>query len=569
MDKVWRYLRNPSVIAFFVFAVLSISYCHPIFKNITNWGIYDWDQHFLYHAVPRETVLRYHQFPLWTPYYCGGNVMLANMQARFMSPTSLVVLIFGTVIGLKLEIWLHILIAMMGMYLLSKKLGLGKYSSYLPPVLFMFSGMYVFHLTVGHTWFMAIAYLPFALLFYLKGMEKIKYGILSGAFIALMILEGGVYPAPHTTLLLVILSILFSLKLKSLAPLKVLGITILFTFLFSAVKLVPTLEFFRDYPRLVESVDHLSPRMLYNILFSRTQNTDVRYAGIQMHGWWEYGSYLGGAPVIMWLVGSVIAFRKRWPLIITGLVFLVLALGDFGRLSPWHLLHRAPVFGSHHAPSRFMIGFVFSVSIFAGISLTKLETYVSENPKWKRLGIVFCVLLMTFICLDLMMVNSGIFAEAFPHTAPGIERNENFTQIFGHHHKMYPAFLRNEGTLNAYEPTHFPTKAIANTDPKYRGEVFLTGAGNATITHWSPNKITVKVEARSNGSLTLNQNFAPNWKASNGKKVESYNGLISTAVTPEDEQVTFYYLPMSFIAGSVITLIGIALSVFVWRREKL
>jgi len=436
MNRVWRHLCNPGFIAFFVFAVLSISYCHPIFKNITNWGIYDWDQHFLYHAVPRETVLKYHQFPLWTPYYCGGNVMLANMQARFMSPTSLFVLVFGTVVGLKLEIWLHILIAMMGMYLLSKKLGMGKYSSYLPPILFMFSGMYVFHLTVGHTWFMAIAYLPFALLFYLKGMEKIKYGILSGAFIALMILEGGVYPAPHTTLLLGILSIFLSLKLKSLAPLKVLGITILFTFLFSAVKLVPTLEFFRDYPRLVESEDHLSPRMLYNILFSRTQNTDIRYTGIQMHGWWEYGSYLGFIPVIMWLVGSVIAFRKRWPLIAVGLVFLVLALGDFGRLSLWHLLHRAPVFSSHHAPSRFMIGFVFSVSIFAGISLTRLETYVSENPEWKRLGIVFCVLLIAFISFDLMMVNSGIFAEAFPHPVPSIERNENFTQIFGNDHNL-------------------------------------------------------------------------------------------------------------------------------------
>ena len=83
MNRVWRYLRNPSFIAFFVFVVLSILYCHPIFKNITNWGIYDWDQHFSYHEVPRETLLTYHQFPFWNPYNCGGNVMLANMQARF------------------------------------------------------------------------------------------------------------------------------------------------------------------------------------------------------------------------------------------------------------------------------------------------------------------------------------------------------------------------------------------------------------------------------------------------------------------------------------------------------
>lgn len=489
--------------------------------------------------------------------------MLANTQARFMSPTFLFVLVFGTVVGLKLEIWFHLLFAMMGMFLLSRKLGMGRYSSYLPPIIFMFSSMYVFHLTVGHTWFMAIAYLPYVIFFFLKGVQKARYGILSGAFIALMILEGGIYPAPHTALFLGIFSILLSLKCKSLAPLKVLGIVILFTFLFSAVKLIPTLEFFRDYPRLVESKDHLSPKMLYYIFFSRAQNHDVRYPEIQRYGWWEYGSYIGFLPVVLWIIGSFLSFKKKWPLIFTGLTFFALALGDFGKLSPWYFLHHVSVFNSHHAPSRFMIGFIFSMSLLAGVCLTKLEAHNFKKIRLNSVVSLGSILPIVFILCDLMSVNSKIFSEAFPYPAPSIKRNADFRQILGHHHKMYPAFLQNKGTLNAYEPTHFPTKAIAKTDPRYQGEVFLTIKGEATISYWSPNKVIVKVRAESKGNLVLNQNFAPNWKVANRKKVTSHNGLVSTNVTPEDEQITFYYLPISFIVGIVISLSSIVLSAIV------
>jgi len=579
---MWKFWRSSTFIAFCVFVILSILFCHSIFKNITYWGSYDWDQHFLYHGVPRDTLVRFHQFPLWNPYYCGGNVMLANTQARFMSPTFLFVLVFGTVVGLKLEIWFHLLAAMMGMFLLSRQLGMGKYSSYLPPIIFTFSGMYVLHLTVGHTWFMAIVYLPYALLFYLKGLQKGRYGILSGAFIALMILEGGIYPAPHTVLFLVIFSTLLSLKSKSLAPLKVLGIVLLFTFLLSAVKLIPTYEFFRDYPRLVESKDHLSPKMLYYVLFSRTQNLLVRYPEMQLYGWWEYGSYIGFLPVILWLVGSILSFKKEWPLIATGLVFLVLALGDFSKISPWHLLHYAPVFSSHHVPSRFMIGFIFSISIFAGICLTKLKAYAAKYPRFNRVSLLFCILPMAFILCDLVSVNSEIFAQAFARPAPLIKRNAHFSQIKGLHHEMYPAFLRNEGTLNAYEPTHFPTKAIAKTDPNYQGEVFLTAKGEAKISYWSPNKVVVKAKSEAEGNLVLNQNFTPNWKAvsrqytpdgkrqvKTGKELKPYNGLVSTQVTPKDEQIVFYYLPISFIIGSVISLSGVVLSIIAVNLRRL
>ena len=408
IQKLWNKwglvsFMKSQLIALAVFAILAILFCFPILKGITNWGILDWDQHTFYHAVPRETILRYHQFPLWNPYYCGGNVMLANMQARFLSPTFILLLLFGTLPGLKIEIIFQIMIGMWGMYLLCRHLGLGKYASYFPAIVFMCNGRFVLHLTEGQTWFMPIAYLPFVVLFYLKSIKQIKYGLLSGAFLGLMILEGGVYPAPHTALFL--------------------GLT----------------------------------------------TRDVK------------------------------------------------------------------------GKSKFL------------------------ELKWN---------------------------EQFHH----IHNNLNY----GPWSAMYPAFLRNEGTLNGYEPTHFPTRALAYNDPNYRGEVFFIGTeqNNETKVHllyWSPNKIIANVtnasavpslprcddtstpsaQAFRVGTLVLNQNFAKDWKAISTvpkrvrRPVESYNGLVSTHLFVGDKQIVFYYLPVSFIIGCVITIGTIIGSLLLFRLRKI
>ena len=64
-----------------------------------NWGILDWNEHFLYHGVPYQSIIEHGQFPLWNPYSCGGNPMLANPQSRFLSPLFLIDLAFGVVVG--------------------------------------------------------------------------------------------------------------------------------------------------------------------------------------------------------------------------------------------------------------------------------------------------------------------------------------------------------------------------------------------------------------------------------------------------------------------------------------
>src|SRR3990167_557210 len=111
---------NEYSLALTIFIILSLIILYPIFKNITYLGTGDWDQHFFYNAVPRKTILSFYQIPLWNPYYCGGNVLLAHPESVWLNPFFIFVLIFGEVIGLKIELFLHLILGMFGVFLLSK-----------------------------------------------------------------------------------------------------------------------------------------------------------------------------------------------------------------------------------------------------------------------------------------------------------------------------------------------------------------------------------------------------------------------------------------------------------------
>jgi len=96
--------------ALVIFILISLVVVSPIFKNITYWGTNDWDQHFFYYESARKSIIEYKQFPFWNPWYCGGNALLAHPESSFLYPLFIINLLFGTVVGLKIQIFLHLII---------------------------------------------------------------------------------------------------------------------------------------------------------------------------------------------------------------------------------------------------------------------------------------------------------------------------------------------------------------------------------------------------------------------------------------------------------------------------
>ena len=143
-------------------SALALAATWPIFTHFDYWGRGDWDQHLFYQAVPRRTLLEYGQWPLWNPWYCGGMVMLANPQSRFLSPTFPLVLAFGTVTGVKLEIPVHYALCLLGMFILGRVWSLSRLAALVAACVYGLCTMFTEGLAEGMTWLLACAYTPWA-----------------------------------------------------------------------------------------------------------------------------------------------------------------------------------------------------------------------------------------------------------------------------------------------------------------------------------------------------------------------------------------------------------------------
>jgi len=84
------------------------------------------------------------------------------------------------------------------------------------------------------------------------------------------------------------------------------------------------------------------------------------------------------------------------------------------------------------------------------------------------------------------------------------------------------------------------------------------------ITYFSPN--TIEVRTNESGTLLLNQNYANGWKVKNGE-IKNINGLIG-AKAEKNQEVVFYYLPNSFIFGSIVSIISLIFGLVLFFKFK-
>lgn len=574
------------IIALLIFFAASLIFVSPIFQNIGNWGIHDWDQHFMLNAMPREAILEFKQFPLWSPYYCGGNVMLANPQSSFLNSLYIFVLIFGEVIGLKLLILIYLILGLFGMFLLAKHMKISLISSYLSAILFMLSGLYAMRMSVGHTVWMQMALMPYVFLFYLKSIENSKYVFLSALFIAFIFFGGGIYPLLFIALFLGFYTIVISIKewkKMGFTYLRNAALIFMFFIVLSSVKLIPMLEFAKDHSYAKDDSQNNDFKKIVEALTFRNVESrmgymyDYRINGYteDIWNWHEYHAYIGFLPLLLFLAASIFLFKKEWPLVLAAVVFFLVALGDNSVINIWGILKKFPLISDLHGPSRFLAMFIFSLPLIIGKFTSIFENsnlfLKFKNKKfnaWK----ISLVLLVLIIFADLFLVNSQLFKHSFVVRPLEVEKQE-FAQVTGFKEKtQYPAFLANLGLVNCFEKVKPRLASIPKFDTKtgaiytnYIGEAYML-ENNRTqeITYFSPNKI--KVRTNESGTLILNQNFANGWKVKNGK-LKNVNGLIG-AEAEKNQEIVFYYLPNSFVFGSVISIISLIFGMLLFFKFR-
>src|SRR5574341_591302 len=107
-------------VPYIIISLLALWFTSPIFHEIKNTGPNDWDIICYPEELARITFIDYHQFPLWNSYSNGGRPLLGHPQTSFLRPTFIFPLLFGCIVGLKVEFLVMCIMGMIGMFLLSQ-----------------------------------------------------------------------------------------------------------------------------------------------------------------------------------------------------------------------------------------------------------------------------------------------------------------------------------------------------------------------------------------------------------------------------------------------------------------
>ena len=296
----------------FVSLMFALAFSYPILANITGLGLdHDWDQTMEMHWAPFYTVIHFHQFPLWDPYKCGRIALLGNPPSRILTPFLLLHLLFGPLIGIHLEIIAHLAIGFGGAYLLARVVDIGKLGAVACGATFAGSSWYYIRLAEGHSVFLCIMYIPWALALFWMGWRsrKLAFAAPTGLVGTLIFFEGGIYQITHLALVLAVLAIVVSLQYRSLFPLALLVTAGVFAVAFSAPKFLPTVHFVGLNPRSVDPFEKNSFSMFVEELFSRNQFFSRDSMG-GFWGFWEFGAYIGIIFGAMAMLGIALAFSS-------------------------------------------------------------------------------------------------------------------------------------------------------------------------------------------------------------------------------------------------------------------
>lgn len=556
----------------------------PLLKDLNLSCSRDWDYFAFLYEMPSISLFEYSQFPLWNPYCGGGIPLIGNPQAGFPSPIFLITSIFGVIAGLKIAVWLHTFAGLWGMWLLAGEMGIRGQCRLVPPVIFMFSGPWVFHLTEGHITWLPAAFLPFIMLAFLKGMENSRWLIAAAIFESIMIYEGGTYVLAYSVLFLMVLALCKSLESRDLKPLQAIMVVNLLAAALSAPKLLPMLDLLASNPRVMD----LGKVRSWDEFLGSFIDRDT-YLGAINH---EFSAYVGITVVVLYLF-SITILRKQKALIISSVLIMLVSIGNFAPLSPWTLLHKLPLYRNFQFPTRSLIVLFFTVALLVGLYLTR---WMAEQKIWAKL-ILWAIII--YICIDLFSFGSSVLpqvtqpvqvfflrfngpmqldkpAELFhvdTASVTGAGRSvasvhQPFTQIrvpdlekhrHGAHSNQYLPLLQNKGVVDAYETLPFRRYVNAAGDTGYKGEYYLLQEGKSELLTWSPNKLKFHVRSNSPNRLVINQNYWRGWHSSSGV-ISNHEGLLAVDLHAGEYDVSISYLPGFFLWGLCLffaTAIGI------------
>jgi len=557
--------------------------------DLSTFGFHDWDSQTAHRELVRKTLLEHHELPWWNPYACGGFPAWGYVESDtvLVSPWLPAYLLLPMSVALRVEVVGMALLAAIGAYLLASRFTESHAARALVVALWAVNGRWGLQTAVGHTWHLAYAYLPWCFYFFERARSDRGRTLdvaAAGLAFAMLVYAGGIYPLPHTVLVLGLYAVGVAIAERSLRPLVVLGLAGTCGVGLSAPKLLPVLRGFQRAPRLIDSTESMDLGALVTMLTSRDQNVGSHPARVSPYGWHEWGMYISAAGVATLVAAFILVRGKReTALKVVGAILILLGFGAFHPSAPWTWLHaHVPVFKSQHVPSRFLYPAVLVLALVAAAGLGRVVHKVSLRRRWfdAALGLGVMALAVDVAGVSALPMSSAMWMvppDGIPNGRPFHFEQEPPLQYKKRDWAgpMYLAMLANTGVINCYGAPPFDGKGAKPVrDPAYRGEVFVDGAdAKASVATWSPNRVVAEVDSANDGArLVYNMNFDAGWTAAldSGASLplENAESRVATRVPKGKHRVIFRYRPQSFGLGMGLFAVTVALLFLARRRER-
>jgi hypothetical protein len=560
----------------------------PLFDDPTTYGFHDWDVETAYRYITVQS-LAHGEGPWWHPWLCGGVPAWGYVEgaSNLVSPYLPIYLLADVRIAIRAEVIGQGLLGIAGCWCFAGCFTRSPALRSLLATLFVLNGRWALQAAVGHTWHLQYALLPWAFFYFERALARanLRWAIGSGLALALACFWGGIYPLPHTALLLSLYALLRSAFDRSLRPLFALGIAAAVAIGAAAPKLFAVLDHMRAVPRLIESKEVIGLTELAVMLLAPDQRYGERPVAVPAYNWHEWGIYVG--PVGLFVLGAGVFFgRGARPLAykILGVACLLLGFGAFHELSPWALLHELPIFASQHVPSRFH----YPMLLMLGAAFVASSAELVEAQEKRRPWLAFVLLLPVAVCAwDMARYSRTPFEQAFwmraPATIPRVEPFEHRARSPVHYverdwaEPMLLAMFANTGVIRCYgvDPS-FKAATRAAGSAGYRGRAYVKLERNeredaerplAQVVEWTPNRAVVEVRGARPGALVVyNMNHDPSWRA-NGEPAVNHLGLVAGHTRAGNERIEFRYYPRTLRWSLPLCLITLAACVL--RRRHL
>ncbi len=556
----------PAGLPYVVFLGLSLFLAIPIMRHLSNWGIRDWDLFTTLNAAAVRSIVQYGQFPFWNPYIGGGNILFAHPEVPILNPLFGLLLLFGPLTGLKIQIIVVYFIGLTGFYRLARQLGISPLASFFPPAVYMLSSYFALHFAAGHIPFHYLALLPWLVLFYKKSLDRPVHILSAAAVIAFIILgSGAAVPLLYSLFILFLISLFDIGRGRSFRPPLFVMLAALGGVAFAAVKFFPMVDYLIRNPWIPKELAQNTPAyVLPHMFFSLNQSIFSTHISGDAWGWHEYGAFIGPFTAALVLVAIVARFKEVWPWLILTVLSFLLVLGSFiPSISPWDLLHQLPVFSSLRVPSRLAIMALFCLAIVAGKGV---DTLLSLS-KYRK-SFLAAVLFIAVAGINLF-ISLQVLGQAFPRPPESPAFNADFRQTEGDPNKLYSAFLANRGTIRAaWLSAYRPGRGILGAGDINQEWYSDGNAVQVTKRIFTPNRISFDLTSATGGSLVVSQGYDPGWHRLDGGEIKPSYDLISFTVAPGEHRVELYYRPAYFGLGIFVSLLSImaALAVPFYRR---